>query len=117
MFLSKEIFLTFELNFSPNVLVLRSSFNFTALQDWLLERKWTPESIVKWQEFYNDASRMIFSGASSNFSVETLSTLPKYEDLTPSKCKRGIPNSTIRQNSFILLTLISFLTTIITSFL
>ena len=60
---------------------------------------------------------MMYFGASGNFSVETLPKLPKYEDLKPPECKRGIPNSAIRQNSFILLTLISFLTTIITSFL
>jgi len=82
-----------------------------------LELKWTPESIRKWQEFYNNASRVIFSGASSNFSMETLPRLPKYEDLKPPNCKRGIPNSAIRQNSFVLLILLSFLTTIITSVL
>jgi hypothetical protein len=76
-----------------------------------MEQKWTPESISKWQEFYNNAPRVVIYGLAGNFSYESLTKLPEYKDLKPSECKRDISNSAIRQNSLILFTLISFLMT------
>lgn len=73
--------------------------NYTALQTWLLERKWTQESIIEWQEFYNNASRFLFFGAAGNFSQETIPGIPPYKDLTPPPCHKGISPTTITENS------------------
>ncbi len=80
------------------MLVLRPLMNYTALQIWLMERQWTPESIIEWQEFYNNASRFLYFGYGRNFSYEILPKLPAYKDLTPPPCHKGIPPSTIREN-------------------
>ena len=72
----------------------------TVLPQWLRERQWTPERIVEWQAFYNDSSRILAYGQSSNISVEFVPHLPVYEDLKPPPCKRGIPVRTIRRNSW-----------------
>jgi hypothetical protein len=81
-----------------------------------MKRKWTPEAIVQWQEFYNNASRLLIYGHAGNFSYETLPRIPKYKDLKPPECKRGIPSLAIRHNSLILFTLLSFITTILSIF-
>ncbi len=101
----------------PSIFVLRSSWNYAIFVDWLKKLTWTPESIQQWQEFYNDASRLLFFGGSSNFSFENLPRLPEFKDLKPPECKRGIPNSSIRPNSLIFFTLFSFLMTLIQRFL
>jgi hypothetical protein len=81
-----------------------------------LDLTWTPESISQWQDFYNNAPRFLFAGRAGNFTFENLPRLPAFEDFKPPECKRGIPtSSTIRPKSFVLFTLISFLTTVITN--
>jgi hypothetical protein len=107
----------FFFKFLSNVLVLRPSLNDTMLRNWLLNLKWTPESTREWQEFYNHASRLLVYGQSGNVSLENLPTLPQFKDLQPPECKHGIPSLAIRQKSFVFVTLISFLTTIIKTFL
>ena len=59
------------------------SLNYTTLRDKLLELKWTPDSIREWQEFYNNASRVLYFGGSGNFTGEYLPRLPQYKDLKP----------------------------------
>ena len=81
------------------MLVFRSLLNFTALEIWLLERKWTPESIIEWQEFYNNASRFLYFGGAGNFSYEIIPGIPPYKDLTPPPCHKGIPPTTLSGNS------------------
>jgi hypothetical protein len=93
--------------------ILKSSFNSETLREWLLNQTWTPESIAEWQEFYNNASRTIVFGRADNFNFDYLPKLPEYEDLKTSECKRVIINSAVGQNSFILLTFISFVITIL----
>ncbi len=83
------------MNFPPNVSVL-SDFNYTVFENTLLELKWTPESVKGWQEFYNNASRLLIYGKSGNFSYEDLPTLPKFQDLKPPTCKKGISSMAIR---------------------
>lgn len=82
------------------------------VQQWLRERNWTTEAIAEWQVFYNHASRSLISGLASNFSSEYLPHLPEYKDLKPAECKRSAPSSTIRQNSFSFLIVISLCTTL-----
>lgn len=57
--------------------------------------KWTPELVVEWQRFYNDASRSVQAG---DFELINLTKIPEYEDLQPSKCNTNIPNSAMNQN-------------------
>jgi hypothetical protein len=77
----------------------RPQLNYTALYFWLKDHQWTPESIIEWQEFYNNASRFAFYGAAGNYTVDILPHIPYYHDLTPPPCHKGIPPTTIHKNS------------------
>ncbi|CAF3485406.1 unnamed protein product [Rotaria socialis] len=59
-----------------------------ALSQLLLDMKWTPALAVKWQEFYNNASRVNYFGSAGHFEEELFSTLPKYEDLKSLECRK-----------------------------
>jgi hypothetical protein len=89
-------------------LLLSSSVSNAALRIWLQSLQWTPELIVQWQEFYDNASRYLFYGRAGEHSIEYMAEIPKYEDLKPSECKRTILNSALNQKSFVLLIFISF---------
>jgi hypothetical protein len=39
------------------------------------------ESALQWQDFYNNASRLLFYERSGQFNYDFLQTLPTYEDL------------------------------------
>ncbi|CAF4212369.1 unnamed protein product, partial [Adineta steineri] len=82
------------------------------------EKAWkqTPESVRKWQEFYDNAPRLPIGGRARNYTLEELPRLPEYIDLKPSECKKDISSKGIHETSFISLTIISFLTTLITNF-
>lgn len=83
--------------------VFSPSVNMTMLPMWLMERKWTPELIVEWQTFYNNASRFLIYGQSGNFSFEYLPHLPTYKDLKPAECKtRALSFATRQTSSFLL---------------
>ena len=71
-----------------------------------MERKWTPESVVEWQQFYNNASRLLIYGQSGNFSFEYLPHLPTYKDLKLAECKTRDSSFATRQTSSFLLPLI-----------
>lgn len=58
------------------------------MRQWLSDLKWTPESVVQWQLFFNNASRILFTGRSGNFEYDTLPTLPYYKDLQPELCQK-----------------------------
>ena len=79
---------------------LRSSFDYSTHQQWLRDLKWTPELTSKWQEFYNNASRVVISGSAGNFKFDELPMLPEYKDLKAEECKRRISNSATRHNAF-----------------
>jgi hypothetical protein len=61
---------------------LTDSDKFT---QWLRDIKWTPELAVKWQEFYNKASRRIIIGG-DHFETEVINSIPEYKDLKPEEC-------------------------------
>src|ERR1700722_10305504 len=65
----------------------RQLMNYTKLKKWLRNLEWTPESALKWQEFYNNASRYVIYGTDGR-QVEILPRLPKYEDLEPTQCNK-----------------------------
>jgi hypothetical protein len=87
--------------------------DYSKLGEYILAQKWSPESIGKWQDFYNNASRYLVYGDGVKFSSEYLPRLPEFKDLKPAECKRSIPSLAIRQHSFAFFTLIPFLTVII----
>ncbi|CAF1219237.1 unnamed protein product [Rotaria magnacalcarata] len=60
----------------------------SALRQLLLDVKWTPALAIKWQEFYNNASRVNYFGSAGHFEEEFFSVLPKYEDLKSLGCKK-----------------------------
>jgi hypothetical protein len=70
--------------------VLRSSLNYNTFKTWLRDIKWTPESKLKWQEFYNDSPRDLMYGGGGNFTMVDQPRLPKYEDFKPAECQRHI---------------------------
>ncbi|CAF3650969.1 unnamed protein product [Rotaria sordida] len=86
----------------------KPSLDYATLRKWLKELKWTSQSIIEWQKFYNDASRVVLTGRAGNFDFIDLPKLPEDEDLKLTECKRSISNSAIHQTTFILFTLISF---------
>ncbi|CAF0997031.1 unnamed protein product [Adineta steineri] len=90
--------------------------DYMKFQQWLRDLKWTPESINKWQEFYDNAPRLLIAGGAGNFTYEELPRLPEYIDLKPQECKKTISSKGIHETSFISLTIISFLMTFITNF-
>ncbi len=80
----------------PDFSVSSSSIGGGALIRWLSNLTWTPESISEWQEFYNNASRLLYIGRSANLMIEYLPKLPEYKDLKPVECKRAIQNTTLQ---------------------
>jgi hypothetical protein len=53
--------------------------------------KWTSELATQWQQFFNNASRMLFTGQSGHFEYDTIDAIPTYKDLEPEPCqKQGI---------------------------
>jgi hypothetical protein len=59
-----------------------------SLKQWLLNIEWTPELAAKWQEFYDNAARVVYFGSAGHFEEEFFATLPKYEDLKSLECKK-----------------------------
>ncbi|UJR06551.1 hypothetical protein I4U23_010834 [Adineta vaga] len=79
-----------------------TNFDEDKFKDWLLEQKWTPERVIQWQNFYNNASRRLMYGEAANLQFESFASLPKYKDLAPETCMK---NSAIREHTFILVIL------------
>ncbi|CAF0843332.1 unnamed protein product [Adineta ricciae] len=79
-----------------------TNFDEDKFKDWLLNQKWTPERVIQWQNFYNNASRKLMYGEAANLQFENFAGLPTYKDLTPEKCRK---NSAIREHAFVLLIL------------
>ncbi|CAF3853401.1 unnamed protein product [Rotaria sp. Silwood1] len=75
--------------------ISESTFDDEQLGKWLKRLKWTPELVVEWQRFYNNASRSVQAG---DFELINLTKIPEYEDLQPSTCHTNIPNSAMNQN-------------------
>lgn len=88
-----------------------STFSYSALRKWLRSLNWTSDSADQWQKFYQDASRIVISSHGGNYSFDYLPKLPEYEDLKAPECKRSALNSSVRQNSCIIFTFISFFVT------
>ncbi|CAF4815441.1 unnamed protein product, partial [Rotaria sp. Silwood1] len=51
------------------------------LQQLLLSIKWTPVLAEQWQEFYNNATRLVVYGRAEYLDSVTLQSLPKFENL------------------------------------
>ncbi|CAF2973272.1 unnamed protein product [Rotaria socialis] len=64
-----------------------NNFNNTEMLDWIKNIEWTPTVAAQWQEFYNDASRMVIYSAVNNTKSEILAALPKYKDLPIKSCQ------------------------------
>ncbi len=58
------------------------------LKEWILNRTWTEESTIQWQNFYNRAARFVLYGRSGHFKTEILPNFPIYKDLKHEICKR-----------------------------
>ncbi|CAF5053827.1 unnamed protein product, partial [Rotaria sp. Silwood1] len=54
---------------------------FVNLQQLLLSIKWTPVLAEQWQEFYNNATRLVVYGRAEYLDSVTLQSLPKFENL------------------------------------
>ena len=70
-----------------------------ALKKWLSERKWTPELISQWQEFYVNGPRVLFAGVSGDFYLENMTRLPTYEDLRSVSCSKQTSTATLLPNT------------------
>jgi hypothetical protein len=74
---------------------------------------------TSWQEFYNNASRIVYFGKGKSAAIESFASLLKYEDIKPAQCTKREQNqinvvttadcnSAICQQTFIVLALIPF---------
>jgi hypothetical protein len=50
--------------------------------------------VTSWQEFYNNASRIVYFGKGRTFVIESFASLLKYEDLKPAQCSKREQNQT-----------------------
>ncbi|CAF3332219.1 unnamed protein product [Rotaria socialis] len=64
-----------------------TNFNYTELIDWIKTIEWTPALAIRWQKFYNNASRVVTYNAGNNTKSEALGVLPKYKDLPMKSCQ------------------------------
>ncbi|CAF3565153.1 unnamed protein product [Rotaria socialis] len=64
-----------------------TNFNYTELIDWIKNIEWTPALAIRWQKFYNNASRVVTYNAGNNTKSEALGVLPKYKDLPIKSCQ------------------------------
>lgn len=61
--------------------------NESMIYSWLLQRKWTKDSAKEWQEFYNEAPRVMFAGHTADFIIEKVPQIPRYIDLKDETCQ------------------------------
>ncbi|CAF3550253.1 unnamed protein product [Rotaria sp. Silwood1] len=82
--------------------VYNGSYRFMVLMiikkfiEWLMNIKWTPDSISKWQDFYNKAEITTTSGIAGYPIFSTL-FIPKYKDLPPVECKKNNTKNMLRR--------------------
>ncbi|CAF1254359.1 unnamed protein product [Adineta steineri] len=70
----------------------------------LMDIKWTPQLTAKWQSFYDNAARDVIFGRSPFVKIETLATLPSYQDLEPIQC-----NWASRQKASVLFVMVTLI--------
>ncbi|CAF1307283.1 unnamed protein product [Rotaria sordida] len=99
---------------SWNALINDSSIPFSQsnLIRWLLQRQWTTALATKWQEFYNNALRIVVYGQITHIESMLATLPPRLQDVEPDKCTKQVnpepgnaaskTNHTIRQTVFIL---------------
>lgn len=58
------------------------------IEKWVRNLTWTPESVVRWQEFYNKAPRLVIYDRGSHVDSQILPLIPKYEDIQFEPCNR-----------------------------
>ncbi|CAF3448817.1 unnamed protein product [Rotaria sp. Silwood1] len=63
--------------------------SYSVLGQWLRNLKWTPELAVQWQEFYNDATRLLLYGRSGQLQRQILQGIPTYKDFQPDICRKS----------------------------
>lgn len=80
---------TIYLSFLFTVIFNRPLTDISQLKNWLLDIKWTPKLAVEWQQFYNDASRIVALSTETQ-TYEILPKIPEYEDLKQEQCIRGM---------------------------
>ena len=51
-----------------------------------MERTWTSDSTIQWQNFYDRAARVVMHGKSGFLKSQILPVLPTYEDLKSETC-------------------------------
>jgi hypothetical protein len=67
----------------------RESLTDNELKKWLLNLHWTPDLAKRWQQFYDDAPRLIHIAGMDRVEQETLMRLPTFDDVIPDQCNRA----------------------------
>ncbi|CAF1136783.1 unnamed protein product [Rotaria sp. Silwood1] len=70
------------------------TFNRSNLMRWLLQLKWTAALAIKWQEFYNNALRVVAYGRATYIQIMVVAS-PKLQDLEPVKCAGHIDSTEV----------------------
>ncbi|CAF2882697.1 unnamed protein product, partial [Rotaria sp. Silwood2] len=86
------------------------NINYEYLKQLLLSIKRTAELAEQWQEFYNNATRLVVFGRAEHLDSDILENLPKFENLKPVECrKEPIVNSATSNTIDFSLAFISYL--------
>ncbi|CAF4341241.1 unnamed protein product [Rotaria sp. Silwood2] len=108
-------YLTFGTGFSIDSIVIppkmnKININYEYLKQLLLSIKRTAELAEQWQEFYNNATRLVVFGRAEHLDSDILENLPKFENLKPVECrKEPIVNSATSNTIDFSLAFISYL--------
>jgi hypothetical protein len=78
------------------------------LMQWLVSLTWTPELVVQWQEFFNNASRLVYYGRPGYMQIRTLRTLPTYKDLQLDVCQKSTEHPEILSICFLFLSFLEY---------
>lgn len=62
------------------------SLTESAFEHWLSTNKWTSESSVQFQKFFNNASRGLFTTDDEFGNYSIIGPLPIYKDLEENQC-------------------------------
>jgi hypothetical protein len=73
------------------------------LKDWMLNLQWTPDLAKRWQQFYDNASRLVQIIGMDRFEQESFVRLPTFNDLIVDQCNRAATRASIVFSPIVLL--------------
>lgn len=84
------------------------SFTESAFEHWLSTNKWTSESSVQFQKFFNNASRGLYTVGDDFGNYSNIGPLPVYKDLKENQCDIDSNSSATHSIQSFVLMFVSF---------